>query len=314
MKDVPQGLPITVSLGSQGGDPFVWVDCVVASMRGQLATLTPRITPSARLRARLRDGEAAYAVFEVGRSAFAWKGVVRARRDGRTLEFLIHEHPETIVSGSTARAEDGEMLLRLMYISQAAPGLAQEDVDSILTAANRRNPSSLITGALCLREGFFAQILEGPEPAVRTIYRAIEGDARHTDPVILSEELVDHRLYGGWAMKGIAGEGALTAADELAARLALADRDDAAALSSRWLALLQAADAPSWRDEWLAGRQSVLMLRELVELSGPPAAGVTPRPAPEDPLPLPAESSGGDGADGEQGGGVLGGATASAAP
>lgn len=294
MKDVPQGLPITVSLGSQGGDPFVWVDCVVVAVRGQLATLAPRTMPSARLRARLRDGEAAYAVFEAGRSTYAWKGVVRTGRDGRTLEFLIHEHPEGLVSGSAPRAPDGETLLRLMYVSQAAPGLAQADLDSILAVANRRNPSALVTGALCLREGFFGQILEGPEPAVRSIYRAIESDPRHSDPVVLSEELVDHRLYGGWAMRGIAGDGALTAADELAARLALADRADAAALSSRWLGLLQAADAPSWRDEWLAGRQSVLLLRELVERSGPP--------------------SGGDGAEGEQGGGVLGGTTATAAP
>jgi hypothetical protein len=107
---------------------------------------------------------------------------------------------------------------------------------------------------------------------VRSPRSGIEHDDRHTDPVILAEELATQRLYAGWLMKGIDNASAITAADELTALKGLSDRDDAPELTRRWLGLLTSQSSPAWRSDWLAAKHSVLLIRELVERSAQPLA------------------------------------------
>lgn len=234
--------------------------------------LSPRGPLSPRLRERIADGERGYLVFDEDGGSIALRGFLRcAGRSG--LEFLVMEHEPRAAHGFRGSAPAGELsqepMVRLMYVSQAAPGLTEADFDAILREASERNIACGVTGALCLHGDFFGQILEGPEAAVRDLFERIAQDARHREPVVLVEEPCRRRLYGGWAMKGIHGDGAITAADELAARLALVRRDDSVELTRRWLELLQTDDQPTWKDAWLSTQQSVLVMRELIEQSAP---------------------------------------------
>ncbi len=263
-------LPVSVSLGETSEHPYVWIDCVVSAVDNRVATLSPRARLSVRLRERLLRGEPGYVVFEENGAPMALRGLLRLSGQDAELEFLpIEQGPQNRFQEQSL--QNNEPVLRLMYVSRAAPGLHEADFFSILRAASTRNAENMVTGALCLDGDFFGQILEGPEPAVRETFERIEQDPRHQEPVILLEESAQHRLYGGWAMKGIHGDNAITAADELAARLALAQREDSRELTRRWLELLQEQAGPSWRDVWLSERRSVLVLRELIESSAPPA-------------------------------------------
>ncbi len=265
--------PVTVSLGEQGDGPCSWIDCTVDHTLNYVAVLAPRAALGARLRERLARAEVGYIVFEHNRATLAWKGMAKLGAGGETLEFLIQESESgSFVSPEAELPQTGEPLLRLMYVSRAAPGLGERDFHAILAEARRRNADAAVTGALCLREGFFGQILEGPEPAVRRTFESIAHDERHREPVVLGEEAAAHRLYGGWSMKGIHGLNEITAADELSARLAMARRNDAAEFTRRWLGLLDAESAPSWRGEWLSAKQSVLMMRQLIEDTAPPVS------------------------------------------
>lgn len=224
------------------------------------------------MRDRLTASEAAYLVYEQSGAPFALKGLARVDESGSELELLTNA---TVAAQdqpprSSAR-RTGAPLIRLMYVSQAAPGLTSADFDNILAEANLRNAQADVTGALCLHGEFFGQILEGPEATVRKTFTMIQSDPRHRQPVVLIEEPARYRLYGGWTMRGIQGDNALTAADELTARLALAQRDDSAALTRRWLELLRADEGPVWAEQWLAKRESILMLRELIDQSARPA-------------------------------------------
>jgi hypothetical protein len=268
--ELPERLPVTLSLGDQGDQPFVWIDCTVRGCRHRVVTMTPRAPLTPRLRERLDASEAGYLVFEVDGAPLALKGLARAVESGFTLEFLTRE----TAAGMRRHRADGGIdapLLRLMYVSQAAAGLTSRDFDAILAEADRRNVATEVTGALCLHGGFFGQILEGPAQTVRETFALIESDPRHREPIVLIEEPARYRLYGGWTMRGIDGRNAVTAAEELSARLALAQRGDSAEVTRRWLSLLQSDGGPSWASAWLSGRQSVLVLRELVSDTAPPA-------------------------------------------
>lgn len=56
-----------------------------------------------------------------------------------------------------------ENLLRMTYVSKADPSLTRADFDDILTTSRKNNKRNAVTGALCRRAGYFAQVLEGPE-------------------------------------------------------------------------------------------------------------------------------------------------------
>lgn len=271
VQDLSVKLPVTLCLAELDDQPYVWIDCVHLETRGRVATLAPRVPLDGRSRQRLARAEAGYLAYEHEGAPLAWKGIARAV--GTRIEFLRSEVELTPHVRAAPRAPDpGAPLLRLMYISEGGAGLGADALHAILDVSSRRNREVGITGALCLHDGFFGQILEGPEPAVRELFERIGADPRHTDPAILVEERAAHRLYGGWSMRGIDGESEITAAEELTARLALAGRDDGAEVTRRWIGLLTADSGPAWRSAWLSARRSVLLLRELTEQSAPEAA------------------------------------------
>jgi Sensors of blue-light using FAD len=94
---------------------------------------------------------------------------------------------------------------RLIYRSHSK--LATKDeagLADILKVARANNAVLGVTGALMLYDDWFAQVLEGPQAAVETLYARIKRDDRH-DAIRLNEAgPAPKRLFGKWAMAVVA--------------------------------------------------------------------------------------------------------------
>lgn len=70
---------------------------------------------------------------------------------------------------------------QLLFVSRLAAGCTWEVMKEVVAAARRNNPTLGITGALLFDGERFCQLIEGEEPAVRTLMDTILRDPRHTD-------------------------------------------------------------------------------------------------------------------------------------
>ncbi len=106
------------------------------------------------------------------------------------------------------------MLQRVLYVSQAAPGLGIGDVYGIIRASHARNSGTGLSGALLFLDGWFAQILEGPAAALDDAFGRIAADPRHARPELRLRSRALGRLFPGHAMalryRGCADEATLT--------------------------------------------------------------------------------------------------------
>ncbi len=95
-------------------------------------------------------------------------------------------------------------LFRVLYCSRncIASGSAQqnEEIQDILTAARANNQQENVTGALLFNSGFFAQVLEGPQPGVERIFEKIQQDARHGNVTVLESGKTSTRDFPDWSM------------------------------------------------------------------------------------------------------------------
>lgn len=92
------------------------------------------------------------------------------------------------------------MLLRLTYASQLAPGRGQSDIDEIVERAEGANRGRGITGALAFDGTKIIQILEGPQPAVETLFQHIKTDPRHHGVTELSRVPIEAAHFAAWGM------------------------------------------------------------------------------------------------------------------
>ena len=77
------------------------------------------------------------------------------------------------------------MLIQLIYASRSSRVLGPADVKDILGASQRNNTRAGITGALCLHNGIFLQLLEGDRAAVNVLYHRLLKDSRHRETAVL---------------------------------------------------------------------------------------------------------------------------------
>lgn len=107
-------------------------------------------------------------------------------------------------------------MLQLVYISTARHPITEASCVEILTASRTNNLRVDITGLLVAGQRRFLQALEGRPEAVRSTYKRIIDDPRHYACVLLSEQYVDERQFGDWAMGYSSGGGDLSDDAELA--------------------------------------------------------------------------------------------------
>ena len=78
-------------------------------------------------------------------------------------------------------------LIQLVYVSSAAPGLTQRDLDAIARTSAARNERAGITGLLIHQGGVFSGTLEGPERRVLARMEVVIRDPRHSRVRVLRE-------------------------------------------------------------------------------------------------------------------------------
>jgi len=89
---------------------------------------------------------------------------------------------------------------QVLYVSVAAPSLDRAGIAGILEASRRNNARVGVTGLLCLLNGSFLQILEGPVEAVDETYARIAVDRRHGSMLVLLERDITERDFPDWKM------------------------------------------------------------------------------------------------------------------
>ena len=98
-------------------------------------------------------------------------------------------------------------LIRLTYASTSTTanrggGTAVDpEIGRILQSCKVNNPKSEIGGVLHYGNGYFLQVLEGPETDVQTLYQRISKDTRHQDVRTLDECRIESRRFPDWSMK-----------------------------------------------------------------------------------------------------------------
>ena len=101
---------------------------------------------------------------------------------------------------------EADPCFRLIYRSRSLlsedPQESDAQLAEILRVARQSNQRLGITGALILyqEKGRFAQVLEGPEDAVKTLIARIKTDPRHDSVEIREAGNASARLFRRWAM------------------------------------------------------------------------------------------------------------------
>lgn len=91
-------------------------------------------------------------------------------------------------------------MIRLIYVSTASRALPTE-LKEIVASSQSNNARVGITGAMCLIDGVYLQLLEGDDWTVQHLYnRRIAVDPRHTDPKILDLSPIETRYFPNWGM------------------------------------------------------------------------------------------------------------------
>ena len=97
-------------------------------------------------------------------------------------------------------------VFHLVYISKAHDDLSYTDVHTILNTSRTYNAFHEISGLLVLRDGYFMQLLEGPEDRIKFLLGKIMMDKRNHDLKVLLETQSDKRLFQDWSMAFVDGD------------------------------------------------------------------------------------------------------------
>jgi len=100
------------------------------------------------------------------------------------------------------------IIVRLTYYSRnlldRLGGPLRERINDILIESVANNRRDDVTGALIYDEKWFAQALEGPEPAVSATFERLLRDPRHGEVKLIRMQPVPARRFGAWWMTCIA--------------------------------------------------------------------------------------------------------------
>lgn len=94
----------------------------------------------------------------------------------------------------------GMAVHQLFYVSSAAAGITDQQIDQILNKSHEYNPKHQITGVLLFRGGIFLQLLEGAQADVEALFAKIKKDTRHANIISLFGVSNNERIYSDWSM------------------------------------------------------------------------------------------------------------------
>ncbi|MEO6564450.1 MAG: BLUF domain-containing protein [Casimicrobiaceae bacterium] len=88
----------------------------------------------------------------------------------------------------------------MAYVSRPQPELAVTEIPRIVSVARANNVRDGLTGVLVYTGADFAQLIEGPESAVATLWARVAADKRHRDISILLDETNHRPWFPDWRM------------------------------------------------------------------------------------------------------------------
>jgi len=104
---------------------------------------------------------------------------------------------------------------RLVYYSanrlRKTPAEMTLDIEQILEKSRQNNATVGVTGALIFSEGYFGQVLEGPQNAVEATFERIQNDVRHGEVLLLEFVPIEKRSFDNWAMAYVGQDSSATA-------------------------------------------------------------------------------------------------------
>ena len=101
----------------------------------------------------------------------------------------------------------------LVYTSKSNYPFEDDFLTKILATSRERNLRDQITGFLVARDGYFLQLLEGPETRVRECYDRIKADERHMLVTLQGVAYSETRMMPEWSM-GLVEDGASVESSE----------------------------------------------------------------------------------------------------
>ena len=106
------------------------------------------------------------------------------------------------VSIATAEKKKTTMsdLFRLVYVSEAAAWLQDQDVRDLVRSVRQHNFERRLTGVLLFTGTHFAQVLEGREAVLDAMWPKLLQDPRHHAVRQVQRTPVDARQFVGWSM------------------------------------------------------------------------------------------------------------------
>lgn len=91
-------------------------------------------------------------------------------------------------------------MIHLIYVSDFAQELSQQDFDDILAVSTKNNYEQDITGFLVVNGRNFFQALEGSQEQVFALLDSIRRDPRHQNLRVISSEIIVKRDFPDWSM------------------------------------------------------------------------------------------------------------------
>lgn len=135
-------------------------------------------------------------------------------------------------------------LYRLVYYSENRIRTDDSDfaveIEKILSTSRRNNARAGLSGALMFSEGYFGQVLEGPQSAIEATFERLQRDQRHSDVVLLEFTPVSARIFQSWTMAYVGNQSGLFSAFEEAPNMA-DHRDLGQAVLSKLRELVESA-------------------------------------------------------------------------
>ena len=92
------------------------------------------------------------------------------------------------------------MLSEVLYVSRSLHRKGHASDLEILQEAQSNNERNDLTGCLIRGTTWFVQSLEGPSPALRQVFQAIQKDARHSDIEFWISDSLAERRFPEWRM------------------------------------------------------------------------------------------------------------------
>lgn len=102
-------------------------------------------------------------------------------------------------SPPTAPDEPGVYVVRRLPPT-LIDSISRAEVEELVERSRVRNEHEDITGLLLLRQSRVMQVLEGPERAVRDLFRRISDDPRHHGVTTVWTSSADERRFPSWTM------------------------------------------------------------------------------------------------------------------